>query len=471
MRSPRSLRYRALVVVVVVVAIPLVWIWTAGTNEGDAVERLRDDLTTAVDAATAHAADHGELERLTGEHDVWLRVLSGQQLAFDHDGSGRSQQLQAMARKSMWGPGGPPTLQHMDAELGPLLERAEVRTAHTAATVTYCGLVQNDLYMLCRAARVAPGGRVVYATQGSARLVRSLYDQRWQLATIGAVVLVVGALLALWIGARMVKPIENLRDQVRARLDGRSAAPIRLRRTDELGELADAFEALLSALEQRNSSNEAFAADLAHELKNPVAAVRAAAEAMTSDRRVEGNRRERLARVLTDSSLRMDAMVSRFLDLARAEAGLVDGHRVEVDVAELLNAIVDTVASDDRFAELDIAVDVPRVKVWAVAERLETAFRNLVGNAASFSSSRVKLSGHVRRSTLHLTVHDDGPGVPEQDLPKIFDRYFTTRGTGTGLGLALTKAIIEAHGGTISVRNDGGALFEVSLPLSMQPKA
>ena len=266
----------------------------------------------------------------------------------------------------------------------------------------------------------------------------------------------------------MVGPIENLRDQVVERAEGRArGTPVRLDRNDELGDLARAFNELLDTLEQRNRSNAAFAADLAHELKNPVAAVRAAAEALDSDRPVEGSRKERLQRVLADASRRMTTVVDRFLELARAEAGLHGAERERVDLDELVAALVAPLRGDPRFEGVQFEVSGQAGAVDGVPERLETALRNLLHNAGEYAAPEgwVRVTLQVSEvGEARVAVRDSGPGIPADDLPRVFDRYFTTRDGGTGLGLALTKAIVEAHGGHIGAASPGGAEFVVTLP-------
>lgn len=467
--NPRSLRYRALLIVVGVVVLPLIWVWGSGFSESSEVRSLEATLSEAVE----DVADGADPEEVSATRRLRVRILEANGVVTVDADHAEARWLEDLGSPLLWGPDGAPRLSALDAGLGPLSGRPEVLAA-TPVPAPRCDVRDDDRLLVCTAAVRSPNGRVVHAMAGSRRLVRSLYEDRFQLAALTSVVLAVGILLALWIGWRMVRPIESLRDQVVARAGGQaSTEPVHLPRQDELGDLARAFNELLSSLDARNQSNAAFAADLAHELKNPVSAVRAAAEAMASERPVEGNRKERLQRVLADASSRMEVVVDRFLELARAEAGLQGAEREQVDVLALATALAAPLAEDARYPSTSIHVDGTPQQVLAVPERLETALRNLLGNALAFASPDGRVAVVVTRvdDRVRITVTDSGPGILDDDLPHVFDRYFSKREGGTGLGLALTKAIVEAHGGRIDVSSPGGARFTISLPAVDHPPA
>ncbi|MFT4621530.1 MAG: signal transduction histidine kinase [Myxococcota bacterium] len=450
--------------VVAVIVLPVVWVWSAGFDEASQVDRQALELA-ALALAVADAPD--TLDLVASTHRARVRLLDGSQVMQDADGE-PDDPWHAPVSNPFYGPEGRPDPRRVDATLPTLHTRPEVVRARADGVAQRCSVSDAGWMLVCAAAASLPDGRVVHVQRTSARLIKSLYEDRYPLTAVMLVVLGVGVLLSLWLGWRMVGPIEHLRDQVVERTRGRvSTKPVVLDRADELGDLARAFNQLLAALDARNRANESFAADLAHELKNPVAAVRAAAEAMAADRPLEGRRRERLTRVLADSSHRMQVVIDRFLDLARAEAGLIATERESVDLAALVRAIVEPLTADPRFGGLSFDVQLPDgAWVWAAPERLETALRNLIGNAASFAESRVIITGSIAERRAVVCVADDGPGIPQADLDQIFVRYFTTRDTGTGLGLALVRAIVEAHGGMIEAHSEPGegAQFTIRLP-------
>ena len=197
--------------------------------------------------------------------------------------------------------------------------------------------------------------------------------------------------------------------------------------------------------------------------------MRAAAEALEGEQPVDARRKERLQRVLADASRRMEGVVDRFLDLARAEAGLPGAVREPVPLGELVRAVVAAAEADPRYASRRFSVRGDAPPIRGVAERLETAVRNLVHNAAEYAGDGGAVEVAITADAgggVTLAVRDSGPGIPEADRERVFDRYFTTRPGGTGIGLALTKAILEAHGGSVDARSPGGAEFVVRLPAS-----
>ncbi len=348
---------------------------------------------------------------------------------------------------------------------------------------TGCRTSPAGKLLVCHAARAVTidgAPHVIYVQESSRRAVRALYDLRYHLARLSIVMLPLALVFSWWMGRRMVRPIEWLRARVLEK--AKSANPradLELRGADEVGDLAKAFNDLLGALDEKRRANEAFVADLVHEFKNPVAAIRACGDTLESGA-VDAQRAARLSKILNDSSARLDALVSQFLELARAEAGMPNEERTDVDVAALARGIVG--ATEPAWPNVKFVTkgsDAAIVK--GVAPRLDSLVRNLVDNAASFAGDGGEVTVSVIKEDLpggsgrvKIEVTDTGPGIDMDDLPRVFDRFFTKRAKptkvaakGTGLGLALVKAIAEAHGGEVSARSSPGkgATFRVDLPI------
>lgn len=306
---------------------------------------------------------------------------------------------------------------------------------------------------------------VTFAVAGVALL---LYSRSYALPRLALIVLPCAAALGWWLGWRMVRPIERLREQALAQVETLvPGADLELPRSDEFGELTAAFNRLLAELRTRAQEKEAFVADLAHEFKNPVAAIRAASEALEGGPGDEA-RLARLSRILGDSSRRLDELVTQFLELARAEAGMRADAREPVDVGALGKHCVERMAADERFSGLTFGCDVGDASVVdGVASGLQTVVDNLLENAASFASSEVTLRVEGE-DPVRITVRDDGPGIAEADRDRIFERFYTRRasGKGTGLGLAMVRAIVEAHGGRVAADApvEGGTAITAWLP-------
>jgi len=457
-----SLRTRALFVVVGVVLFPLVWVWMLQMFDQSFAR-----LQARVEDASAEAVRTGNFDLVALRYAVRIRLVAPDDTTlYDIDRVSLRPWYQSL-KDPFYGIEGPPDPRVFDRELELALPlRSEVLDARQFDDLrSACQLSRDGRLVGCSAASVLDDGRLLYVQAYADRLFRSLSDDRGPITAMLMVVLFFAVAAALWLGWRVVAPLEFLRNEVVSRTEGLvSTEPIHIRRTDEIGDLANAFNQLLEALDARNRANEIFAADLAHELKNPVAALRAAAEAMQSDKPIEGSRKERLQRVLSEASQRMDVAISGFLDLARAEAGLIHADREVIALGEMVRAIVDSTGADPRYSALQFEVIGESIPIEAAPERLETALRNLVGNAASYAKSQVTITISHTPDAATVSVSDDGPGISPDELERVFDRYFSKREGGTGLGLALTRAIVHAHGGAIRARNDDGATFEIQLP-------
>ena len=313
------------------------------------------------------------------------------------------------------------------------------------------------------------------------------------LMTFGFVALVT-ILLSILLASTIALPLRKLAaaaDRVRRGIDKRVEIPDFSSRGDEIGDLSGAVRDMTNALYNRIAAIEAFAADVSHELKNPLTSLRSAIETLAYAKTPE--QRERLVEIVNHDVRRLDRLITDISDASRLDAELARGESQSFDLSQLLDSIV-SFANDTRKegqAEVDYEVAKPppgmdRAKAYTVTghdSRLGQVVRNLIDNARSFTRPGTKLSVRVRRigPDVEFRVDDCGPGIPPDNLQRIFERFYTDRpegsfGSNSGLGLSISQQIVDAHKGRIWAENrygkpDGtgekpvlGARFIVRIP-------
>ncbi len=308
-------------------------------------------------------------------------------------------------------------------------------------------------------------------------------DRRRDILIVCGVALGVTVLLSFYLAGTIARPIRRLAlaaDQVRSGKGRQFELPDFTRRGDEIGDLSDSLRAMTEALWARLDAIEAFAADVAHEIKNPLTSLRSAVETVA---RVEDpEQQKKLMSIILDDVQRLDRLISDISDASRLDAELSRAETDAVDVGELLRALVAVQEAGERSDAPRFALDVldhQDLSVPGIEGRLGQVFRNLISNAVTFSppGGTIRLSAQRQAGDVVVSVADEGPGIPEGKLEAVFQRFYTERpagekfGTHSGLGLSISKQIVEAHGGSIRAENrrgpDGrvcGACFVVRLP-------
>lgn len=333
---------------------------------------------------------------------------------------------------------------------------------------------------LSSAIPVRSNGQVVGAvlvTQSTLRILRALGIVRLAIFKIFLGSVAVAAVLSLLLSATIARPLRRLRDEANDLLDRRGRLRGRFRgsdKADEIGDLARALQRLTTRLEGHQRSLEAFAADVSHELKNPLASIRAGTEMLAEVEDPE-DRRRFLALVERETA-RMERLLTGVREVTHIDARLEAEDAAPVDVAALAREVIEGVRRRaDKGVEISIRTPSHPLPVRASAERLTQVFENLLDNALGFApeNGHVLLTLAPEDRAVLLRVEDDGPGIPETHLARVFDRFFSyrpdephARNGHTGLGLAIVKAIVEGYGGTVTAGNrpEGGARFEVRLP-------
>ena len=296
------------------------------------------------------------------------------------------------------------------------------------------------------------------------------------------------ALLAIMI-ARPLRRLALAADRVGSGAAEKIELPALTSRKDEIGELADSLEGMTAALFDRIVANEAFAADVAHELKNPLTSIRSAVE--TSERVTDPEAREKLRKVIASDVRRLDRLITDISNATRLEAETARLPNTSVDLGQLLTDLTETydaIRNDgDPRVRFERDEDSGDLIVIGRDGALGQVFRNLIENARSFSpeDGQVIVRGRTMavrgRASVEISVEDEGPGIPDGKLEKIFERFYTDRPAGTkfglnsGLGLSIVAQIVESHRGTVKAENredaEGnvlGARFVVVLPAQLQ---
>jgi two-component system sensor histidine kinase ChvG len=297
-------------------------------------------------------------------------------------------------------------------------------------------------------------------------------------------------LLALFI-ARPLRHLARAADSLRLSGATRLSLPHESKRKDEIGALAHSLEAMTGALADRIDANERFAADVSHEIKNPLASIKSAVESARNAR--DPAQQSQMLGIVAQDVQRLDRLVTDIARASRIEAETARTDLHAVDLGALLYELVRAYTPPpDQPSSVDIVFKGAKPEhaiVLGQEGSLGQVFRNLIDNAKSFSppGGTVTVSAEVVRTkesaTLRAVVEDEGPGIPPENLENIFQRFYTQRPKGTafggnsGLGLSIARQIVTAHGGRIYAQNRdgqgkerGGARLVVELPLASAPK-
>jgi two-component system, OmpR family, sensor histidine kinase ChvG len=325
------------------------------------------------------------------------------------------------------------------------------------------------------------GARGAMMTTVNARdITRIVRAERWRLSVVLAIVALVSVLLSLFLARTIVRPLRMLaRAAVRVRL-GRAREVVVPRlpsRRDEIGMLARALSDMSQALRARIDATEAFAADVTHEMKNPLASLRSAVEGLESVK--DPALRAQLLAIVSDDVRRLDRLITDISDASRLDAQLSRAKFEPVDLTAMLDGIVTGRCARGLPRGLRLRFDHANddaLYVSADGSRLARVFENLIDNALSFSPEGGAVSVRLAHGPSDAIVHvdDEGPGVPEEAREAIFRRFHSVRpereefGEHSGLGLAIARTIVEAHAGSIRVETRehpaDGARFVVRLP-------
>lgn len=319
-------------------------------------------------------------------------------------------------------------------------------------------------------------------------LVRHEREQVLRLFLVG---IMVSIGLSLVLASTIANPLADLSAAAELGRDknARKMSPTKVRipdltaRPDEIGRLSGALRGMVQALYERIEGNEQFAADVAHEIKNPLASLRSAVGTLRITKR--DDHREKMLDVIDHDVRRLDRLVTDISSASRLDSELVKEQEESFDLLKMMGNINEFLGKEAESKGIDFIADLPNapIQVMGLEGRLAQVFVNLITNAISFceSGDAIRVWARRRENRVLIVVEDTGPGIPNEALQKVFQRFYSERpeqqfGNNSGLGLAISKQIVEAHGGVIWAENIRpteadmtseplGARFVVGLPV------
>jgi len=332
---------------------------------------------------------------------------------------------------------------------------------------------------------------IVSISSAAGELDQLVRHEREQVLRLFLVGLLISVGLSLVLASTIANPLADLAAAAELGRDknARKMSPTKVRipdltgRPDEIGRLSGALRGMVRALYERIEGNEQFAADVAHEIKNPLASLRSAVGTLHIAKR--DDQREKLLEVIEHDVQRMDRLVSDIASASRLDSELVKEEEEAFDLLKMLGNLGEFLGKEADAKGVDFIADLPDepIFVMGLEGRLAQVFVNLITNAISFceDGDAIRVWARKRENRVLVVVEDTGPGIPNDAVTKVFQRFYSERpeqqfGNNSGLGLAISKQIVEAHGGVIWAENirptDAdmtsdplGARFVVGLPV------
>lgn len=342
------------------------------------------------------------------------------------------------------------------------------------------GIRQNDVLI----------GKLVL-TSAAGEIEQLVRAEREQVLQMFVIAMIVSIGLSLVLASTIANPLSDLAAaaEIGEEKNARKMSPTRVRipdltaRPDEIGRLSGALRGMVTALYDRIDANEQFAADVSHEIKNPLASMRSAVASLHMVKKDE--HRQKLLDVIDHDVRRLDRLVSDISNASRLDSELVKEEEDTFDLVKMVSNLTEFLGQQAEEKGVEFITDLPAraIRITGLEGRLAQVFVNLITNAVSFcdEGDAVRVWARKRDNRVLVVVEDTGPGIPEQALTKVFKRFYSQRPEGqfgdhSGLGLAISKQIVEAHGGVIWAENirptDAditseplGARFVVGLPV------
>ncbi|WP_412777548.1 stimulus-sensing domain-containing protein [Thalassospira lucentensis] len=371
---------------------------------------------------------------------------------------------------------------YVDPPVASAADYPEVRAAlagYSRGVVRVDGQGRRVLSVSVPVARFKQVLASVMMTKSGDTIETALHAVRLDILKIFVFAFGITVLLSIYLAGVITRPLNRLAraaERVRRSKNRQFAIPDLSDRNDEIGDLSTTLRDMTETLWDRMDAIERFAADVAHEIKNPLTSLRSAVE--TATRLKDPERQRRLMEIIAEDVQRLDRLISDISDYSRMDAELSRTESEEVDLRPLLQTMGELYNANPDGPRIKVAVP-ENLVVPALESRLTQVFRNLISNAITFTpeGGEVRVRAWRDKNQAIITIEDDGPGIPPGKEEAIFNRFYTERpstekfGQHSGLGLSISKRIMSAHNGELSAQNRvlndevKGAVFTIRLPL------
>ncbi|MFD7819384.1 ATP-binding protein [Streptomyces sp. NPDC059785] len=339
-------------------------------------------------------------------------------------------------------------------------------------------IVEDDEPYLVAGTKVIGGGPTGYMLKSLEPEAKDLNSLAWSLGIATGLALIGSALLAQAAATTVLKPVHRLGIAARRLGEGKLDTRLRVSGTDELADLSRTFNRTAESLEKRvadmsarDEASRRFVADMSHELRTPLTAITAVTEVLEEELDAETGSVDPMiepaVRLVVSETRRLNDLVENLMEVTRFDAGTARLVQDDVDIADQITACMDARAWLDA-----VELDAERgITARLDPRRLDVILANLIGNALKHGGSPVHVGVRMEDEDLVIEVKDNGPGIPEDVLPHVFDRFYKAsasrpRSEGSGLGLSIALENAHIHGGEITAANSpkGGAVFTLRLP-------
>ncbi len=483
-----SIRFRLLLVNVLIVAVPLVGVGFARLYEREMLRSLEDDMVhqaevirqlLAADPAGLRLADRSSaLEAAARRTRTRIRLLgpAGELLADSHaQGPPEGPEKPAPKLLDFGDERELPDGREVREPVAPLdvSQRREVQRAlrgeYGACTRFWRDRDRLYLFSALPIERDGQVRGVVYVTRSTNPVRAAMYRLRSSLVKVLLAALAATVVLSLFLSGTISRPLSRLTRLAERIAAGDRRRRLKLERRDEIGQLARAFDTMAQRLDERARWVAELAANISHEFKSPLTSIRGAAELLAEGAADDPTARERFLRNILADSHRLDRLVTRLLELSR-----VDADPAPLEVVDYEALVREVVEQSREAIPIEIAYRASRTQLRARRAHLASVLANLLDNAAQHAAADTAIEIRISdgpEMALRTCVHNVGPAISEANLPRIWQRFFTTRAEqgGTGLGLPIVAAVVKAHGGTVQVLSDeaAGTTFCFDLPSNL----